>query len=171
MKELASAHVVAALSGTSSQQKWSARPPGVLWPLRRTVHRTRVIALLKKSIFNFGIDAMEPLLGPRRSFLISGGLCLQLRNPIFGRTQLIRKLLRHTASACRLFSSATPAALCTICRIVLAGLVELVTAVLSCFFQPAQTGSLPTRSCHQRFDHASLCPPSGPSISCCRSSV
>jgi hypothetical protein len=68
----------------------------ILWPLRRTVHRAGAIALRKKSNFNFGVDAMEPLLGPVRSLLISGDLCFQLRNPIFSRAQLIRKFLRHT---------------------------------------------------------------------------
>jgi hypothetical protein len=38
---------------------------------------------------------MEPLLSSLGSFLIGGDLCLQLRYPIVGGTQLIRKLLRH----------------------------------------------------------------------------
>ena len=32
-----------------------------MWPLRRTVHRARAIALRKKSIFNFGVDAMPSI--------------------------------------------------------------------------------------------------------------
>jgi hypothetical protein len=50
-------------------------------------------SLRKKSFFNFSIDAMEPLLGPLCSFLISGDLCLQLPDSIFGGMQLIRQLL------------------------------------------------------------------------------
>jgi hypothetical protein len=40
--------------------------------LRRAVHRTAGIALLKKSIFDLAVDAMEPLLGALGSLLISG---------------------------------------------------------------------------------------------------
>jgi hypothetical protein len=50
-------------------------------------------SLRKKSLFNFSIDAMEPLLGALCSFLISGDLCLQLPDSIFGGMQLIRQLL------------------------------------------------------------------------------
>jgi hypothetical protein len=50
-------------------------------------------SLRKKSLFNLSIDAMEPLLGPLCSFLISGDLCLQLPDSIFGGMQLIRQLL------------------------------------------------------------------------------
>jgi hypothetical protein len=38
---------------------------------------------------------MEPLLGALGSFLIGGDLCLQFRDPIFGGTQLMWKLLRR----------------------------------------------------------------------------
>ena len=38
---------------------------------------------------------MEPLLGALGPVLISSDLCFQLRNPIFGRPQLMRKLLRR----------------------------------------------------------------------------
>ena len=69
---------------------WSARPPGVLRPLRCAAHPTMGFSLRKKWVFNLSIDAMEPLLGPLCSFLISGDLCLQLPNSSFGGTQLIR---------------------------------------------------------------------------------
>jgi hypothetical protein len=46
---------------------------------------------------------MEPLLGPVGSFLTSGKLCFQLRDPIFGRVQLMRKLLRHVERTSAVF--------------------------------------------------------------------
>jgi hypothetical protein len=49
---------------------FSARLPS--W---RAAHRAAAVDLLKKSIFNLGVHAMEPLLGTLRSFLISGDLC------------------------------------------------------------------------------------------------
>ena len=49
---------------------------------------------MKKPILNFSVDAMEPLLGAVSSFLISSELCFQLRDPIFGGTQPMRKPLR-----------------------------------------------------------------------------
>jgi hypothetical protein len=46
---------------------------------------------------------MEPLLSSLGFLLIGGDLCLQLRDPIFGRTQLIRELLRHVYSMSAVF--------------------------------------------------------------------
>jgi hypothetical protein len=46
---------------------------------------------------------MEPLLGPVGSFLTSGKLCFQLRDPIFGRVQLMRKLLSHVERTLAVF--------------------------------------------------------------------
>jgi hypothetical protein len=63
--------------------------------LRCAVHSAAAVALLKKSIFNLSVDAMEPLLGSLGSFLISSDLRFQPRDPIFGRVQLMRELLRH----------------------------------------------------------------------------
>jgi hypothetical protein len=63
--------------------------------LRRATHRATAVTLLKKSVFNLRIDPMEPLLSSLGSFLIGGDLCLQLRDPIFSGTHLIRELLRH----------------------------------------------------------------------------
>ena len=143
-----------ALPRLSDRLLGSARPPCILWPLRRTVHRARTIALRKKSIFNFGVDAMEPLLGPGRSLLISGDLRFQLRNPIFSRAQLIRELLRQTKRVGCFRRRRRPlfvliAVLCGLrCRV--------GQRRPSRFFNPAQTGSYPTRSYR---DHASLCPP------------
>jgi hypothetical protein len=42
------------------------------------------VILPEKSIFNLRVDAMEPLLGPLGSVLISSDLRFQLRNPVFG---------------------------------------------------------------------------------------
>ena len=66
-----------------------------------------VVTLSEKSIFNLRVNAMEPLLGTLGSFLISGNLRFQLRNPIFGCAQLIGKLLSHVQRATAvLFSNA-----------------------------------------------------------------
>jgi hypothetical protein len=54
-----------------------------------------VITLSEKSVLNLRVNAMEPLLGTLGSFLISGNLRFQLRNPIFGCAQLVRKPLRR----------------------------------------------------------------------------
>jgi hypothetical protein len=63
-----------------------ARTPCILWSLRCATHRVPALILLKKSIFNLGIDAMELLLRTLGSLLISGDLCFQLGDPIFGGT-------------------------------------------------------------------------------------
>ena len=71
-------------------------PPFILRPLRRAIHSAAAIALPKKSIFNFRVT-MEPLLRTLRFFLISSDLRFQLRNPIFGRAQLMHRLRpRHS---------------------------------------------------------------------------
>jgi hypothetical protein len=54
-----------------------------------------VITLSEKSILDLRVDAMEPLLSPLGSFLITNHLRFQTRNPIFGRTQLMREFLRR----------------------------------------------------------------------------
>jgi len=59
------------------------------------LHAAAPVILPQKSLFNLSVDAMEPLLGPVGSFLISSDLCFQLRNPIFRRPQLMRKILRR----------------------------------------------------------------------------
>jgi hypothetical protein len=59
------------------------------------LHAGAPVILTQKSILNLRVDAMEPLLGPVGSFLTSGKLRFQLRDPIFGRVQLMRKLLRY----------------------------------------------------------------------------
>jgi hypothetical protein len=70
-------------------------PIGALLPLRRATRRTTAVALLKKSVFNLRVDAMEPMLGALDPLLISGDLCFQLRDPIFGCPQLVRQILRR----------------------------------------------------------------------------
>jgi hypothetical protein len=59
------------------------------------LHDAAPIILLQESILNLCVDAMEPLLGPIGSFLTGSEFCFQVRDPIFGRVQLMRKLLRH----------------------------------------------------------------------------
>jgi N6-adenosine-specific RNA methylase IME4 len=59
--------------------------------------------LLKKSIFDLAVDAMEPLLGALGSLLISGEFWFQLRYPIFSGSQLIRKLLRRAERVAAVF--------------------------------------------------------------------
>jgi hypothetical protein len=59
------------------------------------LHAGAPVILTQKSILNLRVDAMEPLLGPVGSFLTSCKLRFQLRDPIFGRVQLMRKLLRY----------------------------------------------------------------------------
>jgi hypothetical protein len=59
------------------------------------LHTAAPVILPQKSILNLRVNAMEPVLGPIGSFLASGKLCFQLCDPIFGRVQLMRKLLRH----------------------------------------------------------------------------
>jgi hypothetical protein len=53
-----------------------------------------VITLSEKSIFNLRVDTVQPLLSPLGSFLIGGDFGFQLRDPIFGSTQLMREPLR-----------------------------------------------------------------------------
>ena len=126
---------------------FSARPPCILRSLRYAIHSAAAIALLKKSIFNLSVDPMEPSLSPLGSFLISGDLRFQLRNPIFGRAQLMREALRRLQRVSAVFFRNTGRSW-SICRI--AGLLCRVDRrrQVSRFFQPARMGSHPTRSCH-----------------------
>jgi hypothetical protein len=62
------------------------------------LHAAAPVVLPQKSIFNLRVYAMEPLLRTLGSFLISGNLRFQLRNPIFGCAQLMRELLRRLQS-------------------------------------------------------------------------
>ena len=84
---------------------------------------------------------MEPLLRSLGSLLIGRDLCLQLRDPIFGRTQLIRELLRHVYTMSAVF-------LCNISSFVqklkdrLTGSVELTVVVSSALSRSLQIGSL-----------------------------
>jgi hypothetical protein len=67
------------------------------------LHAAAPVILTRKSILNLSVDAMEPLLGPVGSFLTSGKLRFQLRDPIFGRVQLMRKLLSHVERTLAVF--------------------------------------------------------------------
>src|SRR5262249_36583890 len=71
------------------------RPLILCSPSRRPLHAPAPAILPQKSIFDLRVNAMKPLLGPLGSFPIRGNFCLELRNPIFGRAQPMRKLLRH----------------------------------------------------------------------------
>jgi hypothetical protein len=67
------------------------------------LHAATLVILTQKSILNLSVDPMEPLLGPVGSFLTSGKLRFQLRDPIFGRVQLMRKLLSHVERTLAVF--------------------------------------------------------------------
>jgi hypothetical protein len=82
----------------------SPRTPCFLRSLRRATHRTTAV-LLKKAVFNLRVDAMEPLLSPFGSLLISGDFCLQRGDTVFGHAQLIRKLLSHAQRMSAVFVS------------------------------------------------------------------
>ena len=55
-------------------------------PLR---HAPLTVALPKKSVLNLRVDAMQPLLRAIRLFSITIEFCFQLREAIFGPSQLI----------------------------------------------------------------------------------
>jgi hypothetical protein len=63
-----------------------------------------------ETLLNLRIDLVEPLFGAVCLVPVKLDFRLQFCNPIFGRTELMRKLLRHVQPYL-LFSSATPAAL------------------------------------------------------------
>ena len=53
------------------------------------------VVLLQKSILDLRVDFVEPLFSAVSFILINSNLSLQLRDPIFGRLQLVRELLGH----------------------------------------------------------------------------
>jgi len=53
------------------------------------------VVLLQKSVLNLRVDFVEPLFSAVSFILINSNLSLQLRDPIFGRSQLVRELLGH----------------------------------------------------------------------------
>jgi hypothetical protein len=58
--------------------------------------RAALIATLsQKSILNFGVDAMQPFLSALCLLPVCSDFGLELGNPIFGRAQLVRKVLRR----------------------------------------------------------------------------
>jgi hypothetical protein len=63
-----------------------------LRPLRGSAYR---IVLTEESIFDFRVDAMEPLLSALGLLPIRRDFGLKLGNPIFGRAKLVRKPLRR----------------------------------------------------------------------------
>ena len=69
-----------------------------LFPLRGTGHSSVTVVLPQKSILDFRVDLVQPLLRTVGFVLINPNLSFQFRNPIFGRAKLIRKLLRHLKS-------------------------------------------------------------------------
>ena len=48
-----------------------------------------------KSLLDISVDFMEPLFGALGSLLVTLGVGLQLRDPVFGRAKLVGKLLGH----------------------------------------------------------------------------
>src|ERR1700730_6922432 len=53
------------------------------------------VVLLQKSVLNLRVDFVEPLFSAVSFILINSNLSLQLCDPIFGRSQLVRELLGH----------------------------------------------------------------------------
>jgi hypothetical protein len=53
------------------------------------------VVLLQKSVLNLRVDFVEPLFSAVSFILRNSNLSLQLRDPIFGRSELMGKLLRH----------------------------------------------------------------------------
>ena len=66
--------------------------------------------LTQKEVLDLRVDTMQPLLSPLCSPAVGVKFCLKFHDPVFGRAQLLRKLLRHAKRARLLFSSVTPAA-------------------------------------------------------------
>ena len=97
-----------------------------------------VIPLPQKSIFDL---RMEPLLRSLGSLLIGRDLCLQLRDPIFGRTQLIRELLRHVYTMSAVFLGNISSFVQKL-KDRLTGSVELTVVVSSALSRSLQIGSL-----------------------------
>jgi hypothetical protein len=54
-----------------------------------------IATLSQKSILNFGVDAMQPLLSAFCSLLVCSDFGLKFGNPFFGSAELVRKLLRR----------------------------------------------------------------------------
>ena len=51
-----------------------------------------------KPLLDISVDFMEPLFGALGPLLVSLGVGFQLRDPVFGRTKLMGKLLSHINS-------------------------------------------------------------------------
>jgi hypothetical protein len=92
------------------------------------LHAAAPVILPQKSIFDLGINAMEPLLGPISSFLISSEFFFQVRDPIFGGAQLMRKLLRHIQRVSAVFLGDT-SRLFDQLQNRMAGLIELIRII------------------------------------------
>ena len=69
-----------------------------LFPLRGTGHSSVTVVLPQKSILDFRVDLVQPLLRTVGFVLINPNLSFQFRDPIFGRAKLMGKLLRHLKS-------------------------------------------------------------------------
>ena len=66
--------------------------------LRSLWRAAPIVALPEKSIFNFRVDAMEPLLCALALLPVRRHFGLKLGNPILGRSKLVRQLLSHIES-------------------------------------------------------------------------
>jgi hypothetical protein len=99
----------------------SMRSPASGGPLWRTGHTAAAVVLAQKSVLNLRIDPVEPLLRAIGSFSMRPNLSFQLRDPIFGRSELMGKLLRHLNG------------MLTVCFGHAGGLVKQLQNGLSCF--------------------------------------
>jgi hypothetical protein len=66
-----------------------------LRPLRSSSRATAAVVLPQKSILDLRVDFVKPLLRAVGFVLINSNLSLQFRDPVFGRSELMGKLLRH----------------------------------------------------------------------------
>jgi hypothetical protein len=57
---------------------------------------TPVVILPQKSIFDLRVNSVQPLLGSIGPIWVGVDFSLQFCNPLFGRAQLLRKLLSHS---------------------------------------------------------------------------
>ena len=83
-------------TGISAWPAAKALRPARRRTLRGASHTSAAaFVLLQKSVLNLRVDFVEPLFSAVSFILINSNLSLQLRDPIFGRSQLVRELLGH----------------------------------------------------------------------------
>ena len=126
-------------------------PICTLRPLWRAV---AVVTLSEKSIFNLRVNTVQPLLSTLGPFLVGGDFRFQLRQPIFSRAKLMRKLLRRLQRVSAVFFRNADRSVEHL-QDRLPCFVELISAVRGRgSFGALLTGSHPIRDFRHRFDHA-----------------